>query len=118
MLAFSLIVSLATSVLFGLWPALHASRADIQLALKAGGHGSSDVPAARRSRDLLVIAEVVLTLVLLTAAALVLKSFANARALPLGYEPSGLMTARIDLPEPTYSDATKLLSFVRRSSIN
>ncbi len=110
-LAFSLGVSLLTSVLFGLWPALHSSRADIQLALKSGGHGSSDARGVKRSRDLLVVAEVALTLVLLTAAALVLKSFANARSLPLGYEPSGLLTARIDLPEPSYSDGKKLLSF-------
>ncbi|MDP9291820.1 MAG: ABC transporter permease, partial [Verrucomicrobiota bacterium] len=110
-LAFTLGVSLLTSVLFGLWPALHMSRADIQLALKAGGHGSSDAPAAKRSRDLLVIAEVALTLILLTASALVLQSFANARALPLGFQPGGLLTARIDLPEPAYSDEKKALSF-------
>ena len=80
MLGFSLDgVWLATSLLFGLWPALHTSRADVQLALKSGDRGSSDSPAARRSRDLLIITEVALTLVLLTAAGLVLKSFANAR---------------------------------------
>ncbi len=80
-LSFSLALSVVTSLLFGLWPAWHTSRADIQLALKSGGHGSSDSPGARRSRDLLVIAEVALTLVLLSAAGLVLKSFANARSL-------------------------------------
>ena len=111
MLGFSLVTSLATSLLFGLWPALHTSRADVQLVLKSGDRGSSDSPAARRSRDLLIITEVALTLVLLTAAGLVLKSFANARALPLGFKPSGLVTARIDLPDPTYPDAKKILPF-------
>lgn len=110
-LVFSLIASLATSLLFGLWPALHTSRADVQLALKSGDRGSSDSPAARRSRDFLIIAEVALTLVLLTAAGLVLKSFANARSLSLGFKPSGLLTARIDLPDPTYPDAKKILPF-------
>ena len=110
-LSFSLALSLITSVLFGLWPAWHISRADIQLALKSGGHGSSDAPGARRSRDLLVIAEVALTLVLLSAAGLVLKSFANARSLPLGFEPHGLLSARVNLPEPSYSDAKRLLVF-------
>lgn len=110
-LIFSLVISLATSVLFGLWPAFHTSRADIQLALKAGGHGSSDAPGARRSRDLLVVLEVALTLVLLTAAGLVLKSFANARSIPLGFNPEGLLTARIDLPDPTYPNASKIISF-------
>jgi putative ABC transport system permease protein len=110
-LSFSLALSIVTSLLFGLWPAWHTSRADIQLALKSGGHGSSDAPGARRSRDLLVIGEVALTLILLSAAGLVLKSFANARALGLGFDPRLLLSARIDLPEPSYSDEKKLLNF-------
>ena len=110
-LLFSLGLSFVTSVLFGLWPAWHTSRADIQLALKSGGRSSSDSAGARRSRDLLVIAEVALTLILLSAAGLVLKSFANARGLGLGFDPHLLLSARVDLPEPTYSDAAKLASF-------
>src|SRR4051812_6738451 len=81
-LVFSLGLSFVTSVLFGLWPAWHSSRTDIQLALKSGGgHGSSEAAGARRSRDVLVIVEVALTLILLSSAGLVLKSFANARNL-------------------------------------
>ena len=112
-LLFSLALSFVTSVLFGLWPAWHTSRADIQLALKAGGRGSSDSAGARRSRDLLVVAEVALTLVLLSTAGLVMKSFANARDLGLGFDPHLLLSARVDLPEPTYSDEKKLLEFFR-----
>jgi putative ABC transport system permease protein len=110
-LLFSLTLSFVTSVLFGLWPAWHTSRADIQLALKSGGRGSSDSAGARRSRDLLVVAEVALTLVLLSTAGLVMKSFANARNLGLGFDPHLLLSARVNLPEPSYSDAKKLLSF-------
>src|SRR5688572_23665428 len=110
-LLFSLGLSFVTSVLFGLWPAWHTSRADIQLALKAGGRGSSDAPGARRSRDLLVVAEVALTLILLSTAGLVIKSFANARNLGLGFDPHLLLSARVDLPEPSYSDEQKLLGF-------
>ena len=110
-LAFSLGLSLVTGVLFGLWPAWHTSHADIQLALKSGGHGSSEAPGARRSRDLLVIVEVALTLLLLSTAGLVLKSFANARNVGLGFDPQLLLSARIDLPEPTYSDEKKLINF-------
>ncbi len=110
-LLFSLGLSLVTSVLFGLWPAWHTSRADIQLALKSGGRGSSDSVGARRSRDLLVVAEVALTLILLSTAGLVMKSFANARGLGLGFDPLLLLSARVDLPEPSYSDPTKLASF-------
>jgi putative ABC transport system permease protein len=112
-LLFSLALSFVTSVLFGLWPAWHTSRADIQLALKSGGRSSSDGPGARRSRDLLVVAEVALTLVLLSTAGLVLKSFANARSLGLGFDPHLLLSARVDLPSPTYADEKKLLNFSR-----
>ena len=110
-LIFSLALSFLTSILFGLWPAWHTSRPNIQLALKSGGHGSSDGPGARRSREFLVIAQVALTLVLLSAAGLILKSFANARALWLGFDPHLLLSARVDLPEPSYSDLTKRLAF-------
>ena len=110
-LVFSLGLSFVTSVLFGLWPALHTSRADIQLALKSGGHGSSETAGAKRSRDLLVIAEVALTLILLSTAGLVLKSFANARNLGLGFDPHLLLSARVDLPEPSYSDPNKVWVF-------
>jgi putative ABC transport system permease protein len=110
-LGFSIVASLATSLLFGLWPAVHTSRTDLQLALKTGDRGTSDSRAARRSRDLLVITEVALTLVLLTAAGLVLKSFANARSVPLGFQPNDLWTANIDLPDPTYPDAKAIIPF-------
>ncbi|HEY3662300.1 MAG TPA: ABC transporter permease [Chthoniobacterales bacterium] len=110
-LGFSLVASLGTSLLFGLWPAIHTSRADLQLALKSGDRGTSDSRAARRSRDFLFIAEVALTLVLLTATGLVLKSFANARSVGLGFQPNELLTASIDLPDATYPDSKKIIPF-------
>jgi len=110
-LVFSLGLSFVTSILFGLWPAWSSSRADIQLALKSGGHGSSETVGAKRSRDLLVVAEVALTLILLSSAGLILKSFANARNVGLGFDPHLLLSARVDLPEPSYSDPKKLMNF-------
>ena len=110
-LAFAFALALVTNLVFGLWPAWQASRADIHLALKSGAHGSSDTPAARRTRNLLVVAEVAVTLVLLSAAGLVLKSFAKVQALPLGFEPSGLLTARVLLPQASYGDSKKVIRF-------
>ncbi len=110
-LLFSGTLAIATSLLFGLWPAWQSSRADAQSALKAGAHGGSDAPAVRRSRELLIISEIALTLVLLSAAALVLKSFAKSASARLGFEPQGLVTAQIVLRGPTYSEDNKILGF-------
>lgn len=112
-------LAIGTSVLFGLWPAWNASRANAQMALKAGAHGTSDAPGARRSRELLIIGEVALTLILLSAAALVFQSFRKATSLSLGYEPEHLLTARVELPDAAYKDqqpaifATALLEKMR-----
>jgi putative ABC transport system permease protein len=110
-LAFTFALAALTSVLFGLWPAWGASRADVQLALKSGSTQSSDSRSAKRSRNWLVIGEIALTLVLLSSAALVMKSFARAQALSLGYEPRNLLTARIDLPFSNYNTLDKVHAF-------
>jgi len=110
---FTLVVTSLTSVLAGLLPAWQSSRADIQLALKSGSQGASETTAARRTRDLLVIADVALTLVLLSSAGLVLKSFARMQSLALGFEPRSLTTGRITLPYSTYRGRDKVADFVQ-----
>src|SRR6266576_3146964 len=107
-LGFTFLVALITTVFFGLWPAWQASHADVQLALKEGSSGSGDPPSAKRARDWLVISEIALTLTLLVAAALVLKSFSRMQSLQLGYEPRNLFTARVELPWKTYSSREKI----------
>jgi len=112
-LGFTFLVASLTTVLFGLWPAWQASHADVQLALKEGSAGSGDPPSAKRARDWLVISEIALTLTLLVAAGLVLKSFSKMQALQLGYEPQNLFSARLELPWKTYSDREKIGVFTR-----
>jgi putative ABC transport system permease protein len=111
---FAFLLATLTSVLFGVWPAWQASHTDVQLALKAGTPGSGEGPSARRTRDWLVIAEIAITLTLLVGAALVLKSFARIQSLQLGYEPHGLLTARIELPFTKYSDVEKTNAFTKK----
>ncbi len=110
-LGFTFLLAALTTVLFGLWPAWGASRANVQLALKSGSVQSSDSRAARRSRDWLVIGEITLTLILLSSAALVMKSFAHTQALSLGYDPRNLLTARMDLAYTHYNSAAKIGAF-------
>ena len=111
-LGFAFAVASLTTVLFGLWPAWQTSRADVQLALKSGSHGSGDAPSAKRTRDWLVISEIALTLTLLIAAALVLKSFAHLQSLQLGYEPRGLLSiASSNCRSELYSRREKVVTF-------
>ncbi len=85
----------------------------VQLALKEGSSGSGDPPSAKRARDWLVISEIALTLTLLVAAGLVLKSFSKMQTLQLGYEPRNLFSARFELPWKTYSSREKIGTFTK-----
>ncbi len=113
MLGFTFLIASVTAVLFGLWPAWQASHADVQLALKEGSSGSGDPPSAKRARDWLVISEIALTLTLLVAAGLVLKSFSRLQSLSLGYEPRALFTARFELPWRVYNNRDKIDTFAK-----
>src|SRR3954466_9219635 len=110
-LGFTFLLATLTTLLFGLWPAWQAARTDINAALQAGSFGSSETKTARRSRDWLVIVEVALTLLLLCAAGLVLKSLALMQSTSLGFDPRGVLTTRIELPYTKYSDLPKILNF-------
>src|SRR5213596_1974267 len=112
-LGYTFLIASLTTVLFGLWPAWQASHADVQLALKEGSSGSGDPPSAKRARDWLVISEIALTLTLLVAAGLVLKSFSKMQTLQLGYEPRNLFSARFELPWKTYSSREKIGTFTK-----
>jgi len=112
-LGFTFLIASVTAVLFGLWPAWQASHADVQLALKEGSSGSGDPPSAKRARDWLVISEIALTLTLLVAAGLVLKSFSRLQSLSLGYEPRALFTARFELPWRVYNNRDKIDTFAK-----
>jgi predicted permease len=81
--------------------------------LKEGSSGSGDSPSAKRARDWLVISEIALTLTLLVAAGLVLKSFSRLQSLSLGYEPRALFTARFELPWRVYNKPDKIVTFAK-----
>src|SRR5216117_1892284 len=112
-LGFTFLIASLTTFIFGLWPAWQTSHGNVQLALKEGSAGSGDPPSAKRARDWLVISEIALTLTLLVAAGLVLKSFSKMQALQLGYEPRGLFSARLELPWKTYSGREKIGTFTK-----
>jgi predicted permease len=104
-LSFAVSVSLLTGLLFGLIPALKASRSNFNDALKTGGRDAMGSPHRMRVRSLLVIAEVAFSLVLLTGAGLMIGSLRNLLGVNLGFDPENVITMRLSLPEARYSIA-------------
>lgn len=101
-LMFSLGVSLLTGILFGLIPALQASRADLTHALKEGGREGGAGTAGRRTRSLLVVAEVALSVVLLVGAALTVRTFMSLQGVDLGFAPDRVLMVGVPLPPARY----------------
>ena len=112
-LLFTLGITVLTAVLFGLMPAWHASRSDIVTTMKTGGAGSI-APGARglSLRNLLIVGETALALVLLVAAGLMLQSVNNLQRTSLGFEPAGLVTFPISLPRTQYNNARSTRFFL------
>ena len=111
-LAFSLAVSVASGLVFGLIPASLASRQSPVDALKGGGRGAGG--SRRGPRHALVVAEVALSLMLLVGAGLLLQSFARLTRVPVGFKADGLLTFRVSLPASAYGDPAAMRSFIAR----
>jgi putative ABC transport system permease protein len=109
-LLFTLAASLVTGVIFGLVPALQASKADINLALKESGR--TTIGGSSRWRNALVVSEIALSLVLLIGAGLLLKSFARLQQSDFGFNPENVLTVQVILPQKRYSEPAKRLQFV------
>lgn len=110
-LGVALITSVLTSILFGLVPAIKASRSNLVDALQQRTGNLAD---SKRMRNVLVVAEIGLAFVVLTCAALVTKSFIQLQKADLGYNPRHLLTSRISLPEGRYDTPEKCRAFFRQ----
>jgi putative ABC transport system permease protein len=112
LLGFTLVVALASGVVFGLAPALHAARGDVHESLKEGGRGGTEqARASGRMRQALVVAEMSLALMLLAGAGLMVRSFAALQRVDLGFEPAHALTGRVSLPARTYGSDTAISAF-------
>jgi putative ABC transport system permease protein len=110
---FTLGASLVTGVVFGLAPALQFSKPNLNDLLKEGGKGLT----VRRSRlrQLLIISELAIALVLLVGATLMLKTFRNFMSLEKGFDSSGVLTLEISPPAAKYKDKKQQVDFYRRT---
>jgi putative ABC transport system permease protein len=110
-LGFTLVVSLATAVLFGMAPALEASRVNPQDSLQSANKGAAGTPRSRRVRNTFVAAEVAIALVLLVGAGLLVKSLLLLRAVDPGFDPDNVLTARVQLPDAKYPEDAQIVAF-------
>ena len=117
-LAFTLAVSLLTGVVFGLVPALEASRVNLGETLKETSRGNAGSSRGRRLRHALVVAEVGLALVLLVGAGLMVKSFLRLQAVNPGFDAANLLTMRVLLPATKYPDDARVVAFYRQAAAN
>src|SRR5436853_322857 len=102
-LAFTLIVSLLTGLLFGVVPAFQSARPDLTDALKAGGRGSSDGIRRNRIRSLLVIGEIAVATILLISAGLLIRSLRGLQNVDPGFDPHNVLALNLGLSEVKYS---------------
>ncbi|HKH49569.1 MAG TPA: ABC transporter permease [Thermoanaerobaculia bacterium] len=112
-LFFTLVLALVTGILFGLAPALSATSGGLFGALKEGGRAVAGGARGRLMRNLLVLGEVAVALVLLVGAGLLLRSFARLRAVDPGFHPKGVLTAELILPEKKYAEQERQILFTR-----
>ena len=115
-LIFTLVISLLSGVIFGLMPALHSSKMKMNDELKGGNRGSTSSIGRSRTRTLLVIGEVAVSLVLLIAAGLLVKSFMRLQGVPLGFNADKLLVVRLALPKAKYSKPETIAVFYDKVS--
>jgi len=110
-LTFTLLLSLATGIVFGLMPAWQASHVDLNTALKSGARGAGGTEGKHRVRNALVMSEVALALILLICASLLIQSFARLGRVDTGMRTDHLFTASIGLPEAAYPKPENIIAF-------
>lgn len=111
-LAFTLLISLLTSVLFGMLPVLVTRRFDLRSALASRTAIGGD---RLRLRQLLIASEVALTVVLLAASGLLIRTLIHLQTLPPGFNPNGVITARASLDDVRYHDPAAFLRLLNES---
>ncbi len=112
-LLFALAAAVVTALVFGTVPALYATKRDLNDALRDSGKGVSGGLRHAGLRNGLIVGEVALSLVLLTGAGLLMRSFFALQQVDLGFNPSHILVARLPLPEDRYKTAAQLAGFYR-----
>jgi predicted permease len=112
-ISFTLVLSLATGVIFGMAPAFQGSRIDLNETLKESGIRAQAGSGRGRTRSLLVITEMALALMLLISAGLFIQSFMRLQKVDPGFNPHGVLTAYIMLPSSKYTEPRRQAAFFK-----
>src|SRR5262245_5047853 len=108
--AFTAALAFATVFIFGLTPAIDASRLDLIDSLRGSGHAVT-TPQAHRTRAALVVSEIALSVMLLVGAGLLLRTFAQLRQVDLGFNPDHLLTFDVSLSPARYQTTARTSAF-------
>ncbi|MFZ0085465.1 MAG: ABC transporter permease [Candidatus Acidiferrales bacterium] len=110
-LGYTILVSCAAGILFGLAPAIQISRSALFESLKEGSRGSTSGRHSQLARSVLVVSEVAFSVMLLIGAGLLVRSFALMLAEPLGFDAANLLTVQVILPDAPYPNGPSILNF-------
>ena len=112
--SFTVTIAIATGLLFGIVPALQLARPNLAGVLKEGTRSMTAGRSRHQFRQLLVAAEVALSVMLVIGAGLMVRSFAELRRIDVGFEPENILTARLSLPANEYPDQAGIADFYSR----
>jgi putative ABC transport system permease protein len=110
-LVFSAVLTLSTGIIFGLVPALQASKPDLNGQIKEGPSRGTAGPRRTKMRSFFVVSEIALSLTLLVGAGLMMRSLVRLQDVHLGFDPTQVLTMRITLPEAKYDSDERIRSF-------
>src|SRR5438309_489501 len=117
-LAFALLISILTGLMFGLVPAFHSAKVALSSAIREGGRGSGYSTKTGRLRDVLIVSELAFAVILMVGAGLLLRTLRSLLQENPGFNPTQVVTANIQLPNPNESEADPYLDIPRRATFD
>jgi putative ABC transport system permease protein len=117
-LAFALLISILTGLVFGLAPALHSAKGALSSAIREGGRGSGYSTKTARLRDVLIVSELAFAVVLMVGAGLLLRTLRDLLQENPGFNPTQVVTANIQLPNPNEPEADPYLDNLPRANFD